>query len=707
MESQHTWKFFRAGGFDQVQLDTAADLLALHELDQKLWVALSCPTRGIEFDSRTLDMIDTDADGYVLANEVLAAVSWVAPLLKNSEALTSGSDRLVLSNINDSTTQGRQILSSARHVLNTLGKPEASEIALADLQGIEKFFAGLKFNGDGVICAQQIDELGLRGVIDNVAHTIGTVTDASGEAGVNQAACDQFFAEAAAYVAWHAKADAAIFLLGDASAEAAQVLQAVKEKVTDYFTRCQIAAYDERATLSLSRSLEDYQKIAADSLSAESAAVAAFPLATIAANKPLPLMAGLNPTWQAQITALRERVITPLLGERQSITAAEWSALCDKFNALESWQKEQPASRVGELGISRLREILAEDFQAKINAYIKQDEVSGADIKEITSLERLLRYQRDLLLLANNFVSFRDFYSGKKKATFQLGTLYLDGRSCELCIRVDDVNTHAGYANSSGVCLVYCELQRKGAEKMNIVAAFTAGDADFLKVGRHGIFYDRKGADWNATIVRIVDHPISIRQAFWSPYKKVSAAISEQMQKVAATKANAGHEERVQAVNVVTSSVVAPPSTPPKPAFDVAKFAGIFAAIGLAIGAIGGILASIVGGIVSLKFWQIPFALFGLMLAISGPSMLLAWFKLKRRNLGPILDACGWAINARVLINIPFGTSLTALAELPKGAHRSLVDPYAEKKSLWYFTWTFLLLWGLMFLAWYVGLFSK
>ena len=56
----HTWNFFRAGGFDQVQIDTGADLLALKELDQKLWVALSCPTRGIEFDTKTLDLIDSD-----------------------------------------------------------------------------------------------------------------------------------------------------------------------------------------------------------------------------------------------------------------------------------------------------------------------------------------------------------------------------------------------------------------------------------------------------------------------------------------------------------------------------------------------------------------------------------------------------------------------------------------------------------------------
>jgi hypothetical protein len=115
----------------------------------------------------------------------------------------------------------------------------------------------------------------------------------------------------------------------------------------------------------------------------------------------------------------------------------------------------------------------------------------------------------------------------------------------------------------------------------------------------------------------------------------------------------------------------------------VARFAGIFAAIGLAIGAIGGILASIVGGVLGLKFWQIPLALIGLVLLVSLPSMALAWFKLKRRNLGPILDACGWAINSRVYINIPFGTSLTGLAELPEGAQRTLADPFADEQVLW------------------------
>ncbi len=56
----HTYNFFRAGGFNQVRLASGADLLNLDQLDQKLWVALACPTQGLVFDQRTLEIIDGD-----------------------------------------------------------------------------------------------------------------------------------------------------------------------------------------------------------------------------------------------------------------------------------------------------------------------------------------------------------------------------------------------------------------------------------------------------------------------------------------------------------------------------------------------------------------------------------------------------------------------------------------------------------------------
>ena len=709
MTTSHTWSFFRAGGFDQVQLDSGADLLALKELDQKLWVALGCPTRGLEFDTRTLDLIDSDADGHVRANEVLAAIDWAGRLLKNADLLVEGADSLALADIDDSGEEGKQVLASARHILKSLGKPDAIAISLADMADIEKFVAGLEFNGDGVICAGRIADAGLRATVEDIIKCAGSLADLSGEAGVNRDIADRFFAETAAYAAWQAKGDgdAAILLLGEKTTAAAEAFHAVRDKVSDYFTRCQLAAYDARAAVPLSRSAEDYQRLAAQNLSAQSQDVAAFPLATVEAGKPLPLVSSINPAWQGKLEALRERVVVPLLGNRESLSAQDWAALYARFAAFDAWQAEKPAGSVEQLGIARLRAILGGGHQAALDGLMAQDKAVEVEVRATRLVEKLLRYNRDLFRLVNNFVSFRNFYTGKDKAIFQVGTLYLDGRSCELCVKVEDVAKHAGLAGMGGFCLAYCDCVRSGgAEKMTIAAAFTAGDSDYLMAGRNGIFYDRKGQDWDASIVRIIDHPISIRQAFWSPYKKLSKLISEQLQKLAASKAGSVDSQLVKAAVDSGKVVHEAPPAPPKPPFDVGKFAGIFAAIGLAIGAIGGILASIVGGVLGLKFWQIPLALIGLMLLVSGPSMAMAWFKLKRRNLAPILDANGWAINARARINIPFGTSLTGMAELPEGANRSVVDPFAEKQVLW--PYYLAIAAGIVALIglWYVGFFG-
>ena len=110
--------------------------------------------------------------------------------------------------------------------------------------------------------------------------------------------------------------------------------------------------------------------------------------------------------------------------------------------------------------------------------------------------------------------------------------------------------------------------------------------------------------------------------------------------------------------------------------FDIAKFAGIFAAIGLALGFVLSALAAL------FAHWYTPLiAILVLILVISGPSMFIAWLKLRKRNLGPVLNANGWAINSKIIVNIVFGATLTSLAKYPKIAVKD--DPYAPKKSPW------------------------
>jgi hypothetical protein len=214
---------------------------------------------------------------------------------------------------------------------------------------------------------------------------------------------------------------------------------------------------------------------------------------------------------------------------------------------------------------------------------------------------------------------------------------------------------------------------------MHIVAAFTGGDSDNLMVGRNGIFYDRKGRDWDATINKIIDNPISIRQAFFAPYKKLVRMIEEQVAKRAAAADAAADAQLAASAQAAASGQPPKPVEPPKQKIDT----GTLAAIGLVLTTLLGALGGIFGHILGLVWWQIPLAFLALLLAISTPSMIMAYLKLRRRNLGPILDANGWAVNAKAKMNVPFGGSLTGVAALPPGSQRDLVDPFAEKKSPW------------------------
>jgi hypothetical protein len=695
MASHHTWKFFRAGGFDQVKLETGADLLSLDQLDQKLWVALACPTTGLEFDSKTLALIDTDKDGRIRAPELIAAFKWAGSVLKNPDDLLKSPLELPLSAINEASPEGKKLLASAKHILANLGKADAKAITLEDTADTAKIFAQTQFNGDGIIPVESGGDDATKAVINDIIACFGVELDRSGKPGINQAKADQFFTEAQAYSDWWKKAetDPEILPLDGSTAAAAAAFDAVKSKVDDYFTRCRLVAFDPRAVNALNREEKEYLAFANKDLTLASTDIAGFPLAQVGPGKPLALAERLNPAWAGRIAQFQAQVVKPILDGKAALTEADWTMITGRFAAYETWLGAKAGATVEKLGLARIRQILAGNSKATINGLIAKDKALEPEANAIATVERLIRYYRDLFQLANNFVSFRDFYSRKSKAIFQAGTLFLDQRSCDLCITVRDDAKHAVMASLAGSYLAYCDCARKGSgETMQIVAAFTDGDSDNLMVGRNGIFYDRKGRDWDATISRIVDNPISIRQAFWAPYKKAARMIQEQIAKraaaadeesVAQLAQTAAQLQEAAAQGQPAPALAAPVAPVPPPAPKTKIDPGLIAALSVGAAGIGGMVGGIVSGFLNLK-GLMPIGVLAILLLISGPSMLLAWLKLRKRNLGPILDANGWAVNAKAKINVPFGASLTQVAALPPNAKRDMVDPFAEKKRPWW-----------------------
>ncbi len=700
-EKKHIWQFYRYGGIDQVELETAEDLTKLNELDPKLWAAMTCPVSNVDYDSQTLAYLDTDGDKRIKIPEIIAGVNWISSILKDPASIRKPEEDLPLDKINENSEEGKALLSTAKQVLFNLGKEDSKSISLADLASTQKIFAATAFNGDGVITPDTHDgdkvimDAECSKIISEIIDCLGGEEDRSGKLGISQAKLDAFLADAAAYSEWakKPKTDSAILSSGDDTASLDAIMNIVRAKIDDYFTRCRLAAFDEKYAKVGQELDNEYVALLKKSISSETPELKELPLAMVSTNAVLDLTKHINPFWATEIATFAEKVVKPITGNAEKLTEADWGKIKAHFAAYEAWQNGKAGAAVEKLGEARLDEILASKKNVEISALIARDKALEPEFNRLTNVDKMIRYYKFLFKLLNNFVSFKDFYNKEKRAIFQAGTLYIDSRSCTLCIKVDDVAAHSARAVAANTFLLYCECTRKHTgEKMNVAVAVTDGESDQLIVGRNGIFVDTKGNYWDAVITKVVDHPISIRQAFWSPYKKLGALINEQIEKYASSKDKAVTENFTAKVGEASTKLQTPapaagaaPAAAPAPAssFNAAQFAGIFAAIGLALATIGSAISSVVSGFMALSWWQMPLAIIGILLLISGPSMILTAMKLHKRNLGSILDANGWAINTRARINITMGRYLTSVAKLPDNAKRNLDDPFKEEKNHW------------------------
>src|SRR5690554_5032014 len=320
--SRHQWRFFRSGGFDQVELATVDDLCHLASLDPKLWTVLNCPTEGLEFDSRTAALLDSDKDGQIRVPEILAAVEWVCARLVDPDLMFQAPG-VTAAAINDQDATGQALKAAALRALQYVGKSAEDALQVADLLDMTRLFSPFHFTGEGVITAHLTDDEGLQTLINEIRDTQGSVTDRSGEEGINADHINAFYKQLEELLAWQKiteTKDQKLYPLGADTATAAGIVDTLAEKVNDYFVRCRLASYDERASAHLNPELTIYDTLSDRSLVPADADVKAMPLAIIIAGRPLPLNEGINPGWADLVGQLRDKVVIPLLGEKDELT---------------------------------------------------------------------------------------------------------------------------------------------------------------------------------------------------------------------------------------------------------------------------------------------------------------------------------------------------------------------------------------------------
>ena len=674
----YKWQFANIGGTPRVCIKSGEDIAHLGELDQKLWTVLSCPIKGLELEAKTLEMLDIDNDGKIRVPEVVETAEWLTAVLKDNNLLLKKSDKITLDDISQDTEDGKRVYASAKRIIENLGLKD-NTITIENTADSIAIFSKTRFNGDGIITADSTDDADLKATIEACIKTMGALPDRSGADGVDTEKIEAFYANCTDWTAWLAQTAQPY---GDDTAAVVANYQALNEKVTDYFMRCKLAAFDGNATDALNVSAEQFAAISSKVLAAGTEEISAYPLARIANDGLLPLdLNAINPAWQAQFNVLINTCFKADFAKKKAISEADWKSIGEKIAPYTAWLADKKGSAVEGLGIDVVSKILADNRKAELLALVEQDKALESEANAIHEVDKLLHMCRDFYTMLRNFVTLNDFYTkgSDTMAIFQAGTLYIDQRSCDLCLKVSDMDKHAAMASFSGMFLIYCDCRSKrNNDTLKIVAAMTNGEVNNLTVGKNAIFYDRNGLDWDATVTKIIENPISIRQAFWSPYRRISVWIENMINKRAAEKDAKFMEETTAKLEAKsTADGEKPAATPP---FDIAKFAGIFAAIGMALGMIGTALATVAKGISGFTWYQYLAIVVGIIVVISGPSMIMAWLKLRKRNLAQVLNANGWAVNADILVNIIFGATLTKIAKYPKVRVK---DPFAEKGVVW------------------------
>ncbi len=689
----HIWQYFLAGDAAQAAIRTGADIAAVPQLDLKAWAVLEMPVAGTALDAATLALIDTDGDGRIRPPELCAAIDWAKASFKSLDPLLAGGDGVVLANIADVKLQA-----AAGKALTLLGKDKASSIALADVKVVAEKMAKDPLNGDGVVTAVSTSDPALSAALADIAKAVPGKLDRCGAPGVDADGYASFRKNAGEYLAWleKPKADPAILPLGEKTAAAWEAFAVVRAKGDDYFARVRLAGF-AMGSEGFLNPVDGVKAAAANALAPDDLAIAALPLSFVLPNARLPLEEGVNPAWEGRLAAFASLVAEPLLGKTQYVSFTQWESLKDRFAPYAAWLAAKPCEAPGGLAPERLAELSGDAAAEKIAALLAEDLAAAPVFEALASLEKLVRFQRDLVRILRNFINFADFYE-KRDGVFQTGTLYLDSRACRLCVEVADAGKHAALAGLSGMYLAYCSIERKGEPSRTIAAAFTSGGGDNLMVGRGGVFYDRQGRDWDARVTKIIPNPVSLGEAFWSPYKKLQRYIEEMVAKRAASSEAGVTSGMTGAVDQLASGAGKTPVGPKK--IDV----GTVAALGVAFAAAGTMLSVLATGLMGLSWWQFPIVLAAAILLISTPSVIMAYLKLRRRNIAPLLDANGWAVNASAKVGARFGAALTAKARIPAGAVARLKGPFAEKKSH-KFLWTALALLVLVLAAgaWYAN----
>ena len=673
MPDTRAMTFQRFGRSHHLRIETAEDLALLSDLDEAHWVATGAPIDCINCDATFLRLVDSDKNGRIMCAELHEAIRWLLENLRDTSGVTGRSMSLRLEAIDTDTGDGQRILQSAGKMLARLELPDAGEITLSQVRQIKQQVASTPVSEAGVVLPEASPEEKVRQFLADVIAAVGGAEHPSGSPGVGTEQLEKFLSFAAAAVDWFDRGQMPpgaertdIMPLGDRTPAACELLSSLRGKIDQYFAQCEAVALDERFAQRMGWTEEELKGLDFDDPSVIEQVLQTAPLARGRPDRVLRLDEGVNPFYAGAVERFRREVMAPVLGEGgECLSSAQWQEIKRFFAVHREWAGARPEPKMESLGIEKLRGYLDERCAQAVRELIADSRRTAFDLDNIRLTEKLILYQAYMIDFANNFVSFPHLYDPASRAMFEMGTLVMDGRRFNLAVRVSDRKEHMEMARTSNMCLLYVAITpRDGGKEYEVAVPVTSSGKGNLCVHKRGIFHDTDGGECDARVVGIIENPISLPEALVAPFKRLGSLVTGKIESLTAQAEKKLDTQAAVAMDQVTAGPEAA-----RPAAKASGLAGggMLMGFGVAGAAIVSALAYIAKTISQSPLSVVIGLLVGVLLVVV-PTSLVAWLKLRRRDLSAILEGSGWAVNARMRLTRRQSRYFTNRPWYPRGA---------------------------------------
>ena len=537
---------------------------------------------------------------------------------------------------------GKAIHTTIAYVNEQAGRSDGI-VRLADVRAAMSELQGKPLNGDGVLVADAADTPELKAWIEAAVEATGGTPDISGKQGVDSDQIASFKDAVHDFLAWKAQgaADNKETMPLGADTPAVHALYARHAEAIDrFFFLADFERFDPANAAKFLSAKPDTDTAAA--------ALDSAPLARPAPDGALPLDGPLvNPARRADVAALRNGLFGRVLGSTDpaAATEADWK----KVKAVLAPYGAYLAAKKGAIAEALPADMLPVwdkgDFAERAAKLQETDKVVAQRVAAFADLEKLLLFHRRLPRFANNFVSLAQLYDPKQVALFERGRLLIDGRWFNLAIQIPDPAAHAAVAKNGGLYTMYLKIEPHDAAgaPFTVVVPATSGTRGNLAVGKRGVFFDLQGHEYDATVVSIVENPISLKEAILSPFQNIAKSVLGKIENMGAAASS-----KIEAVGTGAATDALDgkkPETPPAAPAAGAPAGGLFMTISIAIAALGSAFAFLAKSVGEMS-WKTRLVSLAVLLAlVFGPIVLAGVLKLLRQDLGPIIEGCGWAVN--------------------------------------------------------------